>query len=64
MDEDHISALDVAGVNMAAIQALGTNTRDLQAENEQLREANLELTARLDRMEASLARLEALVSGR
>jgi hypothetical protein len=63
-DGKHINTLDIDGVNMLGVQALEKRTRDLQAENEKLREANSELTARVDRTEAALARLEALVSGR
>lgn len=55
-----INSVDIAGVNMAAAQALADRTDALRNEVEELREENAALRARLDRIERALAGGEAL----
>lgn len=50
-DDKHIGTVDADGVNMLAIQALEKRTRNLQAENETLKE-------RIAALEAAILRLE------
>jgi hypothetical protein len=56
-DDKHINTVDIDGVNMLGVQALEKRTRDLKAENEQLR-------SQVDELKAVVARLEAWISER
>ena len=55
VDDKHINTVDIDGINMLAVQALEKRTRDLQAENEQLRATIAGLDAALQRLEAAMA---------
>jgi hypothetical protein len=54
-----IATVDADGVSLLANQALEKRTRDLQAEIARLRTQNAHQAARLDALEAAIARLEA-----
>lgn len=56
-DERRIAPLDVAGVSLAAVQALHQNLSAREAELEALRQQNDELAARLARLEAKLEKI-------
>lgn len=51
-DDKHISTIDTSGVALAAVQALGDQVAELEAERAELRAENERLTERLDRLES------------
>lgn len=55
-DDRHIAASDVAGVAVAAVQALSATVDSQRAELDELRRRNRDLEARLQRIEALLPR--------
>jgi hypothetical protein len=58
-DDRHIAPLDAAGVGLAAIQALNHKLGEKQAVIDELARRNADLEARLDRLEALVAKLAA-----
>jgi hypothetical protein len=62
-DDTSIATVDMAGVTMAAVQALHERNRELRERSESLERENAELRDRQAGLDARLATLEELVSG-